>query len=269
MISNYAFLMTRVSTLSCLFLLCFLGTPALAAKACISRPISNALDFVLATDLPSLPSEHTKRAVRDPDAALQPIFARINDSLFPASQGFQLKFSENGNVNCDTQRKYILVDPRFFNGVFNMEVDRDLAIAALFAHEISHYIFSVYEAQSQEKRGPLVGLLSSRALAYPVADWEHLQVETLAAKIMLRAGYSISEIRRGFQAKHTALQSFLNQLTAAFGKSMGVSTDLNSRRKAIAKWIAENSAKPQNQCPTPKADAFQTLQNTALELSCP
>ncbi|MGE0527750.1 MAG: hypothetical protein AB7G93_22130 [Bdellovibrionales bacterium] len=204
-----------------------LHAPASVGDGLLRTYTKSAMDFVLyGSGLPSIPSDNAKKplSANEPDPALIAVLERLNRT-FPPESRFQLKILDGDyNVYADPEKKRILMDPEF---VLSLSEGSPLAVAAIFSHELGHYL---YDAHILFK-----GLSHPILLNIPKADYEHAWVEAFACEIMVRAGYSDLEIERAFRAVHSGIERMMDELSRKF--SADPSTDLESRRWVVRQWL--------------------------------
>lgn len=187
-------------------------------------------------EFPSLPSTSSTVPISNekPYQHLLAIFDRMKGTAKPAVDAFELKLVESGNLSCDRQRKFVLVDLKILSRFTKRVTDPDLVIAALFAHELSHYIFDIIMRDYPDHDGPLgPPPIMVEGKEIPFADYEHVNVEGLAAEMLWRAGFKLSEIKKAFDDLLTTVQEISNELKG------DPSTDIQSRRTIVLAWLRE------------------------------
>ena len=196
-------------------------------EASLRQATAAAINYVIQdSGLPHLPSENSQRtAIQDLTSVpfLGEVFERINASLFPENARFSLKVGTFGNVFCDTERKFILVDLVIFESLTTMGGNRELISAALMAHELGHYFENVLRAQRKMSLRLDIDLAES--------DREHANVEALACEILRRAGYSDAQIKDGFESLHGNMRRLFWMLLRPD------SEDIQAREAAVSLWL--------------------------------
>lgn len=188
-------------------------------------------DVLFATDLPAVASKNSRTVVRDEglDYNVTKVFQRLNISIFPADRRFQIKTADINNFVCDTERKFIIVDPALQRSLLDRSTSPDLTVAALLAHEMGHYFYAVFRQQQD------LPILQSQ-YNVPSADEEHAWVELIAAELLRRSGYSDSEIEVAFFSLHKFLSDQIKNLSLTL--KLDPSTDTQTRRAIIREWLA-------------------------------
>jgi|GEM_PF-5939335 len=188
--------------------------------------------------LPSLLSPNSSTPVLNekPYPHLLSIFDRIKASIKPVVDDFELKLVDHGDLRCDRQRKYILVDLTILTKFTKQTTDPDLVFAALFAHEFAHYIFDITMNDFPDHDGPLGPMpIMVEGKEIPFTDYEHANTEGYACEILWRAGYKLPEIQKAYDDIFPTVQEILNDLKG------DPSTDLASRRAIVAAWLKQKS----------------------------
>lgn len=191
----------------------------------LEKSVANTVQTMIQQNQwPSLPSSNAKYIVSEvADADLDLIINQFNKVIFSEEAGFKIKFSNIGNVVCDSERKYIIADSKLLRYLLfqTPENFRSFTAAALLAHEMAHYLEKVATSRN---------LLQLKIFKYIVLEdnIEHAYVEVIAADILRRSGYSKLEMAIGF-----------SYLFRAMSTIVGETTDLKTRRAVLNEWAGQ------------------------------
>jgi len=209
-----------------LFCITFIFCQNALADSELEKNVANIVQTMIQqSEWPPIPSPNADFTATDEkvDAGLEQIMDRLNAAIFLGRPGFKIRFTDYGNIVCDSERKYILVNPEILEFILSHKNSRSLAAAALLAHEMAHYLEVI--ATSRD-------LLQLKIFKYriPEENITHAYVEVIAAEILRRAGYSKLEIALGFSYVHRPMASLMATLSPH-------STDLKTRRAVLAEWF--------------------------------